>query len=148
MEKTFIRVRSAKDITIFLTLIILGSVLVTLPTGAGINIAGFFMIFAGIILALVLRTGYKDTETGETFLLKEYYFQHSMNTAIAHALESRPDSIDLNEVDKGNALKLDIYYSRRHGKAYLQIFEYIPYRYEPCSKQYEYELAKVEKLIK
>jgi hypothetical protein len=46
MQKTFIRVRSAKDITIFSTLIILGSVLVALPTSAGINIAGFFMIFA------------------------------------------------------------------------------------------------------
>lgn len=148
MEKTFIRVRSAKDITIFSTLIILGSVLVALPTGAGINIAGFFMIFAGIILALVLRTGYEDTETGEKFLLKEYYFQQAMNTAISNALESRPDSIDLNEADKGNALKLDIYYSRRCSKAYLQLFEYIPYRYEPCSRMYEYEAGRVEKLLK
>jgi hypothetical protein len=136
MEKTFIRVRSAKDITIFSTLIILGSVLVALPTGAG------------IILALVLRTGYEDTETGEKFLLKEYYFQQAMNTAISNALESRPDSIDLNEADKGNALKLDIYYSRRCSKAYLQLFEYIPYRYEPCSRMYEYEAGRVEKLLK
>ena len=58
MEKTFIRVRSVKDIVIFSSLILIGSVLVALPTGAGINIAGFFMIFAGIILAFVLRTGY------------------------------------------------------------------------------------------
>ena len=72
MEKTFIRVRSVKDIAIFSTLIIIGSVLVALPTGTGINIAGFFMIFAGIILALILRTAYKDTETGEKFLYKEY----------------------------------------------------------------------------
>ena len=35
MEKTFIRVRSVKDITIFTSLIVLGSVLVALPTGAG-----------------------------------------------------------------------------------------------------------------
>ena len=67
MEKTFIRVRSVKDIVIFSSLIILGSILVALPTGAGINIAGFFMIFAGIILALVLRTGYRDTDSGEKF---------------------------------------------------------------------------------
>ena len=148
MEKTFIRVRSVKDIAIFSTLIIIGSVLVALPTGTGINIAGFFMIFAGIILALILRTAYKDTETGEKFLFKEYYFQHAMNTAISSALESRPDSINLNEADKGNALKLDIYYSRKCSKAYLQLFEYIPYRYEPCSKMYEYEISEVEKIIR
>ena len=47
MEKTFVKVRSVKDIVIFVSLIVLGSVLVALPTGTGINIAGFFMIFAG-----------------------------------------------------------------------------------------------------
>lgn len=50
MEKTFVRVRSAKDIILFASLIIIGSVLVALPTGAGVNIAGFFMIFAGLII--------------------------------------------------------------------------------------------------
>ena len=148
MEKTFIRVRSVKDITIFSTLIILGSVLVALPTGAGINIAGFFLIFAGIILALVLRTGYKDTETGERFCFKEYYFQQAMNTTISRALASNPSSIALNEANKGNALKLDIYYNNASGKAYMQLFEYIPYRYEPCSKMYEHETGMIEKLLK
>ena len=148
MEKTFIRVRSVKDIAIFSTLIIIGSVLVALPTGTGINIAGFFMIFAGIILALILRTAYKDTETGEKYLFKEYYFQHAMNTAISSALESRPDSINLNEADKGNALKLDIYYSRKCSKAYLQLFEYIPYKYEPCTELLEWKYEKIASLIK
>lgn len=148
MENTFVRVRSAKDIVISLSLIILGSVLVALPTGAGINIAGFFMIFAGIIVVLVLRTGYRNIATGEKFQKTEYYFQQTMNAAISSALESKPETIDLTEADKGNAVKLDIYYSKSAGKAYLQLFEYIPYKYEPCSKMYEYEIKKVEKLIK
>lgn len=148
MEKTFIRVRSAKDITIFASLIILGSVLVALPTGAGINIAGFFMIFAGIILALMLKTGYKDVETNVRYQKKEHYFQQAAKPEISSTLESRPGSIDLSQADKGNAVKLDIYYNREAGKAYVQLFEYIPYRYEPCSKVYEHEISKVEKLIK
>ena len=65
MEKTFIRVRSVKDITVFTSLIVLGCILVALPTGAAVNITGFFLIFAGLILALVLKTGYKDENTGE-----------------------------------------------------------------------------------
>ena len=148
MEKTFIRVRSAKDIVIFSSLIILGSILVALPTGAGINIAGFFMIFAGIILALVLRTGYRDTDSGEKFQMKEYYFQQTMNNAISDALKSKPETIDLNEADKGNALKLDLYYSKASGKAYMQLYEYVPYRYEPCSHMYEYDITEVQKLIR
>ena len=148
MEKTFIRVRSVKDIVISASLIILGSILVALPTGAGVNIAGFFMIFAGLILFFILKSGYKDTETGISYKKKEYYFQQAMNAPISAALASKPESIDLGEANKGNAIKLDIYYSKASGKAYLQLFEYIPYKYEPCSKMYEYEIARIEKILK
>lgn len=148
MEKTFFKVRSVKDIVIFTSLIVLGSVLIALPTGASINITGFFLISAGIILALVLRTGYKDAETGERYQKKEHYFQQAMNAPISAALESRPESIDLGEAEKGNAVKLDIYYNKASGKAYLQLFEYVPYKYEPCSRMYEHDVVKIEKFIK
>ena len=148
MEKTFIRVRSAKDIVIFVSLVIAGSVLILLPTGAAVNITGFFLIFAGLILAFVLKSGYKDTETGEKFLKEEHYFQQAMNAAISTAIANKPESVDLSQEDKGNAIRLDVYYSASANKAYVQLFEYIPYRYEPCSKMYEYEISRVAKLIK
>lgn len=148
MEKTFIRVRSTKDIAIFSTLIIIGAVLIALPTGTAVNITGFFLIFAGIILAFVLRSVYKDTDTGIKFKKNELYFQQAMNAPISAALATKPESIDLTEEDKGNAVRLDVYYSKASGKAYLQLFEYIPYKYEPCSKMYEHEIIKVGKLIK
>lgn len=148
MNKTFVRVRSIKDITIFTSLIIIGAVLVALPTGTGVNIAGFFMIFAGIIIAFVLRTGCKDTETGDKYRKKVHYFQQAMKPEILSALETKPGTIDLTQADKGNAVELDIYYSPDSGKAYLQLFEYIPYKYEPCSRMYEYEMNMVEKLIR
>lgn len=148
METNFIRVRSAKDITIFISLVVIGSVLVALPTGTGVNIAGFFMIFAGIITALILKSGYKNAETGESYKKKEYYFQQEMDSVIASALESKPNSIDLTQADKGNAIKLDVYYSNTSGKAYLQLFKYVPYRYDVWSRIYKYEVAEVDKLIK
>jgi hypothetical protein len=117
METNFIRVRSAKDITIFISLVVIGSVLVALPTGTGVNIAGFFMIFAGIITALILKSGYKNAETGESYKKKEYYFQQEMDSVIVSALESKPNSIDLTQADKGNAIKLDVYYRNTSGKA-------------------------------
>ena len=147
MEKTFNRVRSIKDITTFVSLIVLGSILIALPTSASINITGFFLIFAGLILALVLKTGYAD-ENGGKYQKKERYFQQAMNAEICSAIASKPNSINLSEEDKGNAVRLDIYSCKSSGKAYIQLFEYVPYRYEPCSKMYEYELSKVSKLIK
>ena len=148
MEMNFIRVRSVKDIIVSTSLVISGSALLLLPTGTGVNLAGFFMIFAGLFTAIMLRTGYKHDETGVRYQKKEHYFQHDMKNVISSALESRPSSLDLTQVNKGNAVKLDIYYSKTSGKAYLQLFEYIPYRYEPCSRIYEHDMTKVDKLIK
>ena len=148
MEKTFTRVHSIKDIVIFISLLILGGILVAVPTSDAVNITGFFLIFAGAILALVLKTGYKDVETNVKYFKKERYFQQAMHAAIVDAIASKPDSIDLSQENKGNAIKLDIYFSKASGKAYVQLFEYVPYTYQPCSKMYEYELSKVSKLIK
>ena len=71
-----------------------------------------------------------------------------MNAAISSAIASKPDSVDLGEEDKGNAVRLDVYFSKSAGKAYLQLFEYVPYKYEPCSKIYEYEIEQVQNLIR
>ena len=40
-----------------------------------------------------------------------------------------------------------MFYSKDTKKAYLQLFEYVPYKYEPCSRQYEHELENVRSLI-
>lgn len=147
MEKTFNKVRSTKDIVISAGLAAAGCVLVALPTSTSINILGFFMLFAGILLFLMLRSGYKEVETGEKFYKTERYFSQTLRAELAEKIASKPQTVNLSEEDKGNALRLDIYYSRQTGKAYIQIFEYIPYKYEPCSKQYEYALSEVTNLI-
>lgn len=148
MVKTFVRVRSIKDIVIFVSLAIVGCTLTALPVGEAANIAGFFILISALILALVLKSGYKDTDTNEKYIKKERYFQQAMHTSVLAAISSKPDSVDLTEEDKGNALRMDIYYSKSTGKAYLQLFEYVPYTYQPCSKMYEYGISNVTKLIK
>lgn len=148
METQFVKVRSVTDIAVSVLLTASGFLLLILPTNAGINIIGFFLIFTGIILALSVRSAYKNALTGEKYKKKEYYFQQEMHPVISSVLANAPDSIDMTKAQKGQTVKLDIYYSRSTGKAYLQLFEYIPYKYEPCSDMYEHEVAKVEKLIK
>lgn len=148
MEKEFCRVRSAKDITITSTIIIAGCILIALPTSASINILGFFMICAGLILAFVLKTGYKDVSNGDTFSKCEKYFAHEHKTDLSKAIATDPAKINLTEEDKGNGIRLDIYFSRKTGKAYAQLFEYIPYKYEPCTAVFEHQLSDVESIIK
>ena len=147
MEK-FIRVRSLKDITISLLSVIAGTVLVILPTSVSVNIVGFFLIFAGIILMIVLRTAYKDSETGEIFMKKEKYFPQSKRDSIARAISSDIENVDCSEEDKGNGLRLDVYYNRKSGHSFIQLFEYIPYKYESCTPVYSYDFVKIQNLVK
>ena len=148
MEKKFTRVHTIKDIVIFISLLVFGSILLAVPTSDAVNITGFFLILVGAILALVLKTGYKDIETNAKYQKLERYFQQAEHAAISSAIASKPDSVNLSEENKGNALKLDIYFSKATGKAYIQLFKYVPYTYQPCSKMFEYEISKVGKLIK
>ena len=63
------------------------------------------------------------------------------------ALSSSPESISLHEEDKGNGIRIDVYYSRKNGLAYCRAYEYIPYRSEPCSQFYEYKIEKAKSTL-
>ncbi len=146
MEKNFIKVRSIKDIIISLALAVSGCVMVALPTATSVNVAGFFLIFSGLLLFLILRTAYKDEESGIIYRKTERFFSQAMRQELAEKMVSNPDSINLSEEDKGNAVRLDIYHSKESGKAYMQLFEYVPYKYEPCSRQIEHDLDAVSRI--
>ena len=141
MERELIRVRSAKDIFTTLILIAAGSIMIALPTSQAVNVAGFFLIFAGLVLGIILKTGYKDTESGINYYKKERFFAQNLRDDISRKIQGNLKGINLAEEDKGNGLRLDIYYSKASGKAFIQLFEYIPYKYEPCSKMYEHSLT-------
>lgn len=129
-------------------LIIAGAVLVAADTPVSVNIVGFFMIFAGIILLIVLRTAYKDAETGVYYSKKEKYFPQSKRDSLLRAISAGMENLDLAEEDKGNGLRLDVFYSRKTGKAFVRLYEYIPYKYEPCSPFYGLGCDRVANLIK
>lgn len=146
MEKNFIRVRSVKDIIISLLLVILGCILVVVPAAEPVSITGFFLIFAGLITLFILKTSYKDAETGIKYRKTERFFAQDMRESIKSALTS-PMVIDPAAEDKGNGLRLDIYYSHSADKAFAQLNEYVPYKYEPCSRYYEFNMNDASKLL-
>lgn len=148
MEKKFIRVRSVKDIIVFVLLAVVGCVLAILPLGKSVVFLGATLAIIGIVLAVTIKRVYKDVETGETYLMKQLSFHQNMCKSIASVIETAPEKIDLTDEGKSNAVKLDIYYSKSLGKAYLQLFEYVPYHYEPRSSMIEHELSRVASLVK
>lgn len=148
MEKKFIRVRTLKDITIFTSILIIGFILVVITKTEADNIGGYTLITIGVMLACFLKTGYMDIETQEKYFKKNFSFLGDMKTQIISALASSPESIDMSQEGNGQVLKLSVYYSRTSGKAYLQLFVYVPHLYVPCSEMYEHEICKVENILK
>lgn len=148
MKKDFIKIRSIKDITISAFLIIAGAIVSATIDGNGAIWGGCSLIILGAILALVLKSSYKDIETGEVFKKREFTFQQKMKGALLQTLASSPENIDISNEGVGEGIRLEIFYSKRSGKAYLQLFEYIPFQYHPCSEMYEYETERIKNLIK
>lgn len=147
MNKTFIKARSLKDILITIILLILGIILIVVPESDGINILGFLFICCGTATAFVLKSLYKDTETDMKYEKTEKFFMHTMKDNISSALKCNNMKIDMSQENKGNGLRLDIYYNRNEKKAYLQLFEYIPYKYEACCEMIEKEIHDIKGII-
>lgn len=148
MENRFSRIRSAKDIIISAVLFAAGVACIVVPASVPVNIVGYTLAIVGLVLFFVMKTAFKDAETGETLKKTEKYFPASKSESVLKALSTDPQNIDLNEENKGNGLKVDTYYSTKTGHVYTQLFEYIPYRYEPCSPIYSYDISKAGKLIR
>lgn len=148
METQFIKVRTTKDITIFTSLILIGAILIALPTQMGVTIAGATLAIIGIALIPLLKSGYRHRDSSETYRKLEYYFQQTKKSSLTSAISSKPETIELPKEQGSNTLRLDIYFNRSANKAYVQLFEYVPYEYEPCTEIYEYEASRVENLIK
>ena len=99
----------------------------------GINILGFFSILTGITFLFLLKTGYKDLDTGTKFMKTEHYFAQSIKDQIINELNCNPTTLSFAEENKGTGLRLDIYTDKK-GQTYYQLFEYIPHKYEPCTE--------------
>lgn len=148
MKNKFIRVRSTKDIVISAALLILGVALVVLTNIESANISGYMLIIVGLVLLLVLKTAYRDEETKAKYFKKDIFFLREMKDSIIKALESSPEKIDMSQAGKGQVLLLRVYYSKSAARAYMQLSEYVPHEYKPCTEVCVYDISQVECLLK
>lgn len=148
MKNKFIRVRSTRDIVISAALLILGVALVVLTNIEAANISGYMLIIVGLVLLLVLKTAYRDEETKAMYFKKDIFFLREMKDSIIKALESSPEKIDMSQAGKGQVLLLRVYYSKSAARAYMQLSEYVPHEYKPCTEVCVYDISQVEGLLK
>lgn len=146
MNKEFLKVRTMTDITISSILLISGIILVSLPTSDSVNIFGFVAFISGILLLAILKTGRQDIETKERYCLKNRYFPKSRKSEILNAIENNIDNID-NSGENNDGLRMDIYYNKQNHKAFIDLFEYVPYNYERIAPTIECTTDKIKKLL-
>ena len=148
MKNKFIRVRSTKDIIISVALLVLGVALIVFTNIEAANICGYLLALTGLVLLPVLKTAYRDAETKALYFKKDLYFLREMKDSIIKALESSPEKIDMSQAGKGQVLLLRVYYSKSAARAYMQLSEYVPHEYKPCTEVYVYDISQVEGLLK
>ncbi len=147
MNNLFVKTRSTRDIIISSVLLAGGVLMVVLPTPASVNIAGLFLACTGIVLFAVLKTGWKNTETREKFSSKTLYFPREMESKLKEAMEGSFNNITTDTTSQSSALKLDILYNKRTGKAFCQLSEYIPYQYHPFTEMISKPVDEVLHLV-
>lgn len=148
MNQQFIKVRSLRDITIFASLILIGTILALLPYGMGLNIAGYTLIIIGIVLALILKSAYREVNNPGIYYKRELFFEPKLKNEILRTIERDPSRLSLSEEGKGLSIRLDLYYSNTSSSAFLQLFEYVPYEYTAISEVVECDRSKVKHIIK
>lgn len=148
MEQRFIKIRSIKDIIIFSAFIIAGILLTLLPDNIGANMGGYTLIVIGLILASLLKSDYCDKRTLKRYYKRQLYFNIAQKSKLLSAITSCPNTINTSTESEGQTLRLDIYFSHEATRASIQLFEYVPHEYTPCSEIYDYDIAIVKNLIK
>lgn len=144
MENKFIRVRSVADILVVVSIISFGLLLAILSYSDSVNTIGIFLMAVGVFLFFVLKSSYKNPENGHLYKKEIINFAKQDRNFIINGL-SDPSHFDVTLRDKGDALLLTIYYNRK--EAYMQLYEYIPYTYRPCTKVYHYKRKDINRLI-
>ena len=147
MNNNFVKTRSTRDIIISTVLLAGGVLMVALPTPASVNIAGLFIACTGIVLFAVLKTGWKNSETREKFSSKTLYFSREMENKLKEAMEGSLKSITADTTSQSSAIKLDILYNKKTGKAFCQLSEYIPYQYHPFTEMIPKPVDEVLHLV-
>ena len=148
MNKQFIKVRSIKDIIISSSVILAGFILTLLSLGTGATLAGCTIIVVGVILALILKSAYREVNNPGIYYKKEYFFEPKHKVELIRAIEHNPTKIDLSDEGKGLSIRLDLYYSRVSQRAFLQLFEYVPYEYIAVSEVTECDRYEVKHIIR
>lgn len=142
MDKNLIKIHSLSDITISSLVLLAGLVCVLMPSSEMLNILGVATIVVAIFMFLFYKSNYRNTQTGEVLRRKITYYRAEDKESMLKML-ANPKTFKNNLVETGQSLMLVTYYSAEN--VYLQLYQYVPHSYVPCSENYHYKRENVNR---
>ena len=142
MEIKFKKVHTAKDLVISILVIAAGVGLYFLNAGLGIVIGA-----CGLAMLLFYKTAYKKPG-GDTVLTKKALdIAHACRQGIKDYLDGKDVDPELTAPGAGGVVRVEIYYNKGAGVAYVQLFDFSNYAYEPATDIVELRGPRAKKLI-
>jgi hypothetical protein len=145
MNKNIVKKNNFTNITISLFIVLAGIVITFLPFPHA-KLLGSIMILAGIITLSLSKKTLIHSPSGNKIISYIYFFPLTEKGKIRSMCEKGEFEM-LNSLSKTEqGLQMEIYISNDGNYSAIQLYEYIPYKYEVCSPLYEYEGERSQKL--
>lgn len=139
------KARTKYDILFTVVILLIGILSCVLSTSGSITLMGVMFILAAIVCWFILKSGFIDTTTSQTLSKSEVFYAVEHKNGILDAVLNNPANLDKYPRCTMNTIKIDIYYN--DNDAYMQMYEYIPCDYKPCTKLIKHKMCDVSKLL-
>ena len=142
MEIKFKSVHTAKDLIISAIVLAAGIGLYFVNTGLGVVIA-----ICGLLMLLFYKGGHK--REGESIVLQKKALDvaHTCRDSLKGFLEGKDVEPEVKTNLNGGIIRLEVYYNATVPVAYVQLFDFSNYTYEPATEIVELRGPKADKLI-
>lgn len=142
MEIIFNRVHTIKDLIISA---------VVLAGGAGcclVNVPlGILLIGAGVLMLGLYKAGYKRKGEDVVLVKKALDVAHSCRDSLVAYLGGKDVEPQVDTQSPGGIIRIEAYYNASAQVAYVQLFDFSDYSYQPATEIVELRGERASKLI-
>lgn len=142
MEIKLKKVHTAKDLAISAMVLAAGIGLYFVNVGLGAVIA-----LCGVLMLVFYKSGYVREGEGIVLQKKALDIAHSCRDSLKGFLEGKNTNPEVNTSPNGGIIRLEAYYNADAAIAYVQLFDFVNYTYEPATELVELRGSKVDILI-
>lgn len=142
MEIKLNKVHTPKDLIISAIVLAAGAGLCFLNAGLGATIAA-----CGIIMLLFYKSGFK--REGENIVLRKTALDvdHACRDSLKGFLDGKDVEPEVTTTLNGGVIRIEAYYNAMAAIAYVQLFDFSNYAYEPATDIIELRGPRAEKII-